>query len=248
MYTVYKHTSPSGKTYIGITRRDVKLRWGNGGGYCQNPIFSKAIKKYGWSNIVHEILFEGLSREEAENKEIELIAKYKSNDGKHGYNVANGGRCTGTYTDEMRRRVSESNRGRKQSPETIAKRIVRGKDHYLYGKQLSEEAKRKMSETKTGIPMENSVKQKISNTLTGVKKSEEHKRNAANAQKIPVIQYSTDGVQVFLWDSATDASNHLGKDHSHIVQCCRGQRRTAYGFAWGYDKERGLVQTINTPV
>lgn len=33
MRTVYKHTSPSGKVYIGITGREPKLRWDNGNGY-----------------------------------------------------------------------------------------------------------------------------------------------------------------------------------------------------------------------
>ena len=32
-YTVYKHTSPSGKVYIGITCRKPKYRWNNGKGY-----------------------------------------------------------------------------------------------------------------------------------------------------------------------------------------------------------------------
>ena len=33
MWTVYKHTSPSNKVYIGITSREPKLRWDNGNGY-----------------------------------------------------------------------------------------------------------------------------------------------------------------------------------------------------------------------
>ena len=248
MYTVYMHTSPSGKTYIGITGRDVKLRWGNGGGYAQSPIFNRAIKKYGWKNITHEIIIEGLSKEEAEEKEIELIAKYKSNDRTHGYNVSNGGNCSKTYTDEMRRKVSEASRGRKQSPETIAKRIMRGERHYLYGKHLSDEAKEKMSAAKTGKPMSEETKQKISKTMIGSKQTEEHKRNAANANKIPIKQYNLDGLLISLWKSAADASKYLGRNHAHIVQCCRGQRRTAYGYRWEYDKDRGLMQIINTPV
>lgn len=30
LFTVYRHTSPSGKVYIGITCQDVKNRWQNG--------------------------------------------------------------------------------------------------------------------------------------------------------------------------------------------------------------------------
>ena len=77
MYTVYKHTTPSNKVCIGITSKDPKIRWY--GRYRNNYHFSKAIDKYGWENIKHEILYSGLSKDEAEQKEIELIKQYKSN-------------------------------------------------------------------------------------------------------------------------------------------------------------------------
>ena len=46
-YTVYKHTSPSGKVYIGITCRKPKYRWNNGKGYKEKDqrLFYNAIKK-----------------------------------------------------------------------------------------------------------------------------------------------------------------------------------------------------------
>ena len=65
-YTVYRHTSPSGKIYIGITKHlNVKIRWCNGSSYVGCPIFYKAILKYGWDNIKHEILFNNLTKERA---------------------------------------------------------------------------------------------------------------------------------------------------------------------------------------
>ena len=54
-----------------------------------------AINKYGWNNIKHIILFEGLTQEEACDKEVELIAKYKTNiyryGNAYGYNMTDGG-------------------------------------------------------------------------------------------------------------------------------------------------------------
>jgi hypothetical protein len=76
-YIVYKHTSPSGKVYIGITSLRPEERWGGGAGYVKNKHFNRAIKKYGWENIKHEILFDGLSKEDACKIEIELIKEYK---------------------------------------------------------------------------------------------------------------------------------------------------------------------------
>ncbi len=68
-YCVYKHTSPNGKVYIGITRQNPIKRWMNGKGYAHNTHFYNAILKYGWSNFRHEILFTGLTREDACQKE-----------------------------------------------------------------------------------------------------------------------------------------------------------------------------------
>ena len=50
-----------------------------------------AIKKYGWDNIEHIVLYEGLTDEEATEIEINLIEQYKSTDKEHGYNISRGG-------------------------------------------------------------------------------------------------------------------------------------------------------------
>ena len=79
-YTVYKHTSPSGKVYIGITCRKPKYRWNNGKGYKEKDqrLFYNAIKKYGWENISHDILFEGISEDLAKELEKAYIRYYKT--------------------------------------------------------------------------------------------------------------------------------------------------------------------------
>lgn len=124
-WSIYKHTCPNGKVYIGITSYDnVNLRWANGKGYKHNAHFSNAVKKYGWSNIEHEILFDGLTKKEACQKEIELIAFYKSNDTKYGYNQSTGGECSTIgvhWSKEQRMRMSEAHKGKKHSEETKQK-------------------------------------------------------------------------------------------------------------------------------
>lgn len=111
MYTVYKHTSPSGKVYIGITSRKPEVRWGNGRNYVDNEYFTRAINKYGWDNIEHEILFAGLSKEDAERKEIELIKEYRSTDRAFGYNIENGGSALGKHSEYTKQKISESLKG-----------------------------------------------------------------------------------------------------------------------------------------
>ena len=68
------HIFPNNKVYVGITCRKPKYRWDNGNGYKNNKYMTNAIQKYGWNNIEHKILFTDLMKEEAERKEIELIA------------------------------------------------------------------------------------------------------------------------------------------------------------------------------
>lgn len=107
-WKVYLHTIPKEITkyehdlyYVGITKLEVNKRWCNGHGYMQEhngrmTAFGYAIKKYGWDNIKHEVLFENLSSKEAKSKEMELILYYKSNCKKYhnphyGYNMTDGG-------------------------------------------------------------------------------------------------------------------------------------------------------------
>lgn len=93
-----------------------KQRWANGLGY-RGQVFYRAIEKYGWDNIKHEILFENISKEDAVKKEIELINLYKSNCYKwnnptYGYNATDGGdlRESGfNLTEETKAKISNSN-------------------------------------------------------------------------------------------------------------------------------------------
>lgn len=104
-FCVYKHTTPNGKCYIGITGQNPLKRWQNGNGY-KGQVFYYAIEKYGWDNICHEIISQNLSETEAKKMEIDLIAKYKSNNPEFGYNISSGGNGTHHYKDEY---VDENN-------------------------------------------------------------------------------------------------------------------------------------------
>ena len=132
-YCVYKHTTPSGKVYIGITGRDPVKRWNGGHGYQNNKHFYNAIVRYGWENITHEIVYDSLTKEEAEILERELIHHYDSSNHEKGYNHNCGGGGTGV--------------GGKHKPETIKKMREAAK-----GRKLTPEAKRKMSNAKRGKP------------------------------------------------------------------------------------------------
>ena len=144
-YTVYKHTFPNGKVYIGITMMDPVKRWNGGSGYRKQPKIYNAILYYGWRNIKHDILYTGLSKAEAEATEIRLIAQYNST--KNGYNVDHGGNTTGTHSEETKQKISTANKGKnlgKTVPEENKKRLSEmwsGEGNPFYGKHHTEEVK-----------------------------------------------------------------------------------------------------------
>lgn len=140
-WSVYIHTCPNGKKYIGITTRSCEERWRNGHGYRNNKHFHSAILKYGWNNIVHEVLATELSKEEAFLYETSLIALYKSNDPLYGYNHSEGG---------------EGKTGFSPSEET--KRKIKDK---LTGKHRPDEVKQKVSAAHLGKPLTVEHKEKI---------------------------------------------------------------------------------------
>ena len=67
LYTIYCHKNKiNNMCYIGQTcRKYVKTRWNLGKGYWCSTKFYNAIKKYGWDNFEHIILYTNLTKEEA---------------------------------------------------------------------------------------------------------------------------------------------------------------------------------------
>lgn len=92
LYTIYMHKFPNEKVYIGITRREVQVRWGvNGYHYRNNEVMWNDILKYGWNNIEHVILEENVPLEEISQKERDYIKKFDSTNKEKGYNKQLGG-------------------------------------------------------------------------------------------------------------------------------------------------------------
>lgn len=92
MWSIYKHTFPNGKCYIGLTKQDPKTRFKNGYGYETCPLMWNAIQKYGWDSIETTWLYTEINDlNKACYLEKEAIEQYHSNEREFGYNLANGG-------------------------------------------------------------------------------------------------------------------------------------------------------------
>lgn len=178
IYKVYMHTCPNNKVYVGLTRQPIEKRWGKGKNYQNTPYFYNAIKKYGWDNIKHEVLFENLTKEEAEEKEKELIALYDSSNRNFGYNIEKGGKAGDRFTPEIIEKMRKAALGRTVSAETRAKISKAHK-----GRIFSEETKKKISQAKMGKTVSEETRRKLSEINKGNKMSEEARKKLSEAKK-----------------------------------------------------------------
>ena len=106
-YTVYKHTAPSGKSYIGITSLPLAERIKRG--YPHNQYMTAAIEKYGWDNIETEIIADGVDIDTANLLETYYIASFETQDHANGgYNIADGGLSWNSQSEEVRKKLSEA--------------------------------------------------------------------------------------------------------------------------------------------
>ena len=167
---VYRLISPSGKSYIGITSKPFKHRFSQHVTKWKNKAYScklfNAFDKYPPDLWTHEILFEG-NKEETQQKEIEYIKLYRTQEDDFGYNILPGGelsrlglknsdewrekflekmkgRPRPPFTDEWKANLSKAHLGEKHPPERVEKNRINhmgkpGKASPLKGRKISEE-------------------------------------------------------------------------------------------------------------
>lgn len=240
-YKVYIHIFPNSKVYIGITGQKLTKRWNNGNGYKSNSYMTNAIKKYGWENIEHKVLYENLTKKEAEQKEIELIKQYKSNIKKYGYNILEGGNASGGLTKdgiqkmakaqkelwknkEYRKHMVEIHTGKKASEET-KKKMSKSNSRYWLGKKLPKEVVIKMKEKLKGKePWNKGTKGIMKANKTSFKKGEIH----SVTKKVMCIETG------IIYNTINEASRKLNINATCIINVCKGKQNTAGGYHWKY--------------
>ena len=142
---VYLYTNKvNGKQYIGQTIRSFNdrhkqhLR-------CNDTHFDRALAKYGEDSFEWEILYIGSSKENLNQKEIELIQKYNTVR-PNGYNIPLGGNSFHGYkiTKKHRENLSKAlKKYYKNNPNAM-----KGENSPQYGVVWSDERKESMSEIK----------------------------------------------------------------------------------------------------
>lgn len=98
----------------------------------------------------------------------------------------------------------------------------------------SEETRRKLSIARMKENLSEETLARRSAGLRGRKFSEEHKRKIGDGNSKPIQMFSKDGILLREFKSARDAEEELGINHSHISQCCHGERNSTGGYLWKF--------------
>lgn len=148
-------------------------------------------------------------------------------------------------SEEYKRNSSESRKGKKQSEETIQKRVNKMIGHEVSletreklrisntDKKRSEETKNKNKEITTKLWETPEYRDIVTKTHIGIKQSQDtiNKRRFKNFK--PVLQLDDNENVIKEWNSIVETNSNIF-DSSHISECCNGKRQRTGGFKWKY--------------
>ena len=241
-YKLYIHINKiNNKKYVGITSLIPNKRWSNGNGYKDNYYFYNAIKKYGWKNFEHIILFDNLTLEEASKLECEYIEKYKTLNKKYGYNLKDGG-ANGCHTEETKEKIRIASINiPKESRLSMAKKL--SKPVYQY--DLDGNFIKKFNSTRIAGEELNISSAHICAVCNGKRKTANgfifkyYKKNKIAKQNKKVVQLDLNNVLIKEFSSATVAAKELNILRTTICAICNHhtQRKTAGGYVWKFSEE-----------
>lgn len=225
------HVVPNGKKYIGITKQDPEKRWEKGRGY-KSSYFSNAIIKYGWDNIEHHILEEGLTKKEACRLEKELITKYRTNQRAYGYNICPGGLLPPVTIlkgkdNPMSERVHQINR---KTGEIIATYDTMTQAAEILGidrRGIGKACRGSKNKTYMGFVWEYADRDYIR------PKANPMGRPPESAYK-PVNLLDEEGNIIKTYESIQAAAEDTGCRANGISKCCNGHLKTYMGRRWSH--------------
>ncbi len=253
MGKIYIFTSPSGKSYVGQTTRDIEERFGE----HQEPTSAcsairNAIQYYGWDSFIADY-YECPDDELNKNEKwmVELLGTLSPG----GYNLREGGGSRGKHSEESKQKNRESHIGKILTEEhkqkigeaqlgtTRTKETRQRMREASLGKTLTEETRKKISEASLGKTLTEETRQKISEALLGRTFTDSHKKKIGENQRGDkhhnskrVYQYDLEGNLLGSFGSGGEAARHLEKKSGgKIRECARGKLKTAYGFLWSRD-------------
>ena len=223
------------KKYVGQTiGKDIFHRWNqhkniNQKSYCR--YLYNALKLYKLENFKFEIIC--ICFDEDCNKYEENYIKKFNTLAPNGYNLREGGKNGKQHPDSNeKRRIA--NTGKKYKPlsdelKKIHSNNKLGEKNYNFGKKMSDEQKRKISEKQK----EHWKNQNVNNIKINQKKLEGLKKGIEKIKK-KVNCYSLKEEFIITYESLSDGARKSGAQYSAISKCCNNIYKTAGGFIWKF--------------
>lgn len=213
----------NGKRYVGQTTRGLKRRWKDHKYYSKKgkTYLYCSMRYYGVDNFeIKAILY--CEKKHLDMFEIQLIKNMKTMDRRFGYNNESGGNKNKQLSDETKKKLSETQKGRIHSEETKKKmsETRKGENNPLFGRTHSEETKKKISDSLSGEK----------NPTWGKPKSEETKKKLSEShEKHSVIGTNIETGEQIFFQSIMDACR---SGYGHVCCCLKGNRKHCKGYTW----------------
>lgn len=238
---IYKITNRiNGKIYIGQTIKTVEHRWML---HCSEHsgclALSSAIKKYGKESFVVEVIDKASSMAELNEKEIFWIkncgAMYPA-----GYNLREGGENGGKLSENTKSKISRANKGRVHTAQARKNMSEAGKGRKCWwsGKKMPREAVEKAIKSRSGYKHSEETKLKMSQSHKGKTVPDSMRKHLSEMNKGKPTHLSKGVMCVETGDTFICASEAEREYKTgHIIEVCRGKRKTAGGYHWQYLQE-----------
>ena len=209
MFCTYAHYTPQGKLfYIGKGNSPARANYFSG----RNNYWNKVVAKYGKPDV--QILAHWDTEEEALSHEVLLISCFREM-GHQLCNITDGGGGTSGYvhTEEHRR---------KNSLAKLGKPAV-----WNIGRKHTVETKTKCGAVNLGKKHTKEHNLKISSRLIG----NSYAAGNTNNRKYRWIGTHIESGEVIMFEGA-EALNKAGFQHSNIINCINGKRKSHKGYTW----------------
>lgn len=179
-------------------------------------------------------------------KVMSAVSREKMRQAKQGIEGENHPRYGTTHSAETRLLLRERKIGKPLSDEHKQKLKDARKDkqwgadnhmygrngelHHAYGTIMSEETKKKISDSHKGKKLSDDHREKIVKNLS-------HNSGKDNVMAKAVVQLSMEGEYINRYDTMLEAVKAIDGDSSCISRCCKGKVKSHKKFKWMYEAD-----------
>jgi group I intron endonuclease len=217
MGLIYKIDSPTGRRYVGQTRKTAELRiiqYKSKRSKKNKSLILLSIDKYGWDALSFSVIEDNVPDELLNEREIYWITELKTYAAENldGMNLTRGGDNRESWKND-KTRVERA-------------KMRRGEKSPSWGKKWSEEMKKRIGESVSRY-----------NKANGKKPSAECHKKAKEKQYVPVVVYDRNGDFVAEYPYLKAAAEALGLSRKCVVDATNGKQKHAGGFFFRRKRE-----------